>query len=162
MAALAGIAALLVIVFGTVPRGRVVDGYVLFVGAAVLLALVHATRLAGSTSGPSSFERALRRRARSPDRPSELERIEREVVLGTSSAFDLHVRVRPLLREIAAHRLASRRGVDLDTGTDDVQHALGADLWELLRPDREPPDERFGPGLPLDRLREALDRLERI
>jgi hypothetical protein len=102
------------------------------------------------------------RRRRASARPRELAKLEREVVLGTATAFDVHMRLRPLLREIAAHRLASRRGLDLDTGSGAVRAALGEDVWRLVRPGVEPPDDRFAPGLPLPALRTALDTLERI
>jgi hypothetical protein len=134
---------------------------VLLVGGLLLLALVRATA-GGDPEGPSRFEGALRRPEPSVDRPRDLAKIEREVVLGGSSSFDFHVRVRPHLREIAAHRLASRRGLDLDSGSPEVRALLGPELWELVRPDRQPPHDRFAPGLPLDRLRHAVDTLEEV
>ncbi|MET0607959.1 MAG: hypothetical protein ABW045_04315, partial [Gaiellaceae bacterium] len=91
-----------------------------------------------------------------------LAKLEREVVLASGTSFDVHFRLRPVLREIAVHRLASRRGLTLDSGSPEVRTLVGDELWEVVRPDREPPDDRFGPGLPLARLRLALDRLESI
>ena len=46
-----------------------------------------------------------------PARIAELDRLEREVALATSRDFDLHYRLRPVLREIAdvAARAARRR-----------------------------------------------------
>jgi hypothetical protein len=95
-------------------------------------------------------------------RPRELAKLEREVVLGGATAFDAHMRLRPLLREIATHRLASRRGLELDAGGSAVLAILGDDLWALLRPGADPPSDRLAPGLPLPALRAALDTLERI
>jgi hypothetical protein len=149
------------VAFAPVQRGRIVDGYVLLGGGLLLLALVRATG-SGGADGPSRFDRALRRRPPTADRPRDLARIERAVVLARSSSFDVHVRVRPHLREIAAHRLASRRGLDLDSGSPEVRALLGPGLWELVRPDRPPPHDRFAPGLPLADVRAALDALERI
>jgi hypothetical protein len=157
-----GLAVLTLLAATSVPRTRVVDGYVLFVGGLVLLGLVRATRAAGGDDEGSLYERALRSRARPAARPRELQRLEREVVLAAASSFDLHVRVRPVLREIAAHRLATRRGTDLDAGSAETRAALGEELWELVRPDRVPPDDRFAPGLSLGGQRAALDALERI
>jgi hypothetical protein len=148
--------------FSSVPRQRLLDGYVLFVGSLLILGLVRATSRAGRSGDASLYERALRRQGRRPERPRELAKLEREVALAAGSSFDVHFRLRPVLREVAAHRLATRRGADLDTGSAEVRDALGEELWELVRPDREPPDDRFGPGLPLARLRVAVDRLERI
>jgi hypothetical protein len=152
----------ILLVFTSAPRGRVLDGYVLFVGGLLLLALVEATRQAGGPDEGSQYERALRRRPRRPLRPPELARIEREVALAAGSAFDLHFRLRPLLREVARHRLSRRRGLELDAGAPETRALLGEELWELARPDRPPPDDRLGPGLPLSRLRAALNALERI
>jgi hypothetical protein len=144
------------------PRGRLVDGYVLFLGALLLFGLVRATRSAAAAEEGSAFEDAQRRRARRPERPRELAKLEREVVLASTSAFDLHIRLRPILRDVAAHRLATRRGLELDSGSGPVRAALGSELWDIVRPDRSPPDDRLGPGLSLRRLRSALDVLERI
>ena len=148
--------------FYPVPAGRAVDGYFLFLGALVAFALVQATREAGGAHAESAYERALRSRRPRGARPPELEKLEREVVLAAMSSFDLHMRLRPLVREIAAHRLATRRGLDLDRGGPEVEEALGGDLWRLVRPGQEPPHDRFAPGLPLGDLRHVLDRLEAI
>jgi hypothetical protein len=43
-----------------------------------------------------------------------------------------------------------------------VRALLGEELWELLRPDRRPPEDRLGPGLPLPQLQAAVERLEAI
>jgi hypothetical protein len=158
-----GVLVAVLIAFSTVPRERVIDGYLLFVGGLLLFGLVRATRQAGeSEASGSPYERALRRRERAPARPGELARLEREVALAAGNSFDLHFRLRPVLREIAAHRLVTRRGVALDGGSLEVPALLGDELWEIVRPDRAPPDDRFGPGLPLARLRGLLERLERI
>ena len=162
LAAAVGAALLLASLFYPVPRARAVDGYLLFLGALVAFALVQATRAASPASAESGYERALRRRRRRPARPPELEKLEREVVLAAMSSFDLHMRMRPLLREIAGHRLATRRGLDLDRGGPEVEAVLGEDLWQLLRPGREPPHDRFAPGLPLGDLRRVLDRIESV
>jgi hypothetical protein len=156
-----GVALVLLAVFFPVPRGRLLDGYVLFAGGLVLLGLARTTsRAAGH--GRSLYEAALRRRRPRPERLRELARLEREVSLGTTHSFDFHVRVRPHLRAIAEHRLESRRGLRLDDGSPAVLALLGDDLWELLRPDRRAPEDRLGPGLPLPQLRAAVERLEAI
>src|SRR3954454_20862887 len=53
----------------------------------------------------SAFERALTREPAAPSRPPELVRVEREITLGVSTAGHLHLRLLPLLREVAAARL---------------------------------------------------------
>jgi dihydrofolate synthase/folylpolyglutamate synthase len=68
----------------------------------------------------------------------------------------------PTLREIAEHRLESRRGIRYDERPAAAAAALGPAAWELLRPDRREPADRMGPGLPLERLNEIVAGLERI
>lgn len=138
----------------------VVDAYLLFVGALALLLLVRALRALVPLAGPSQFERARRRRARGAARPEQLLALERETMLATETAFDLHFRLRPVLQEIAAQRLSTRRGLELDS--DAAAEVLGPEAWELVRPDREAPHERFGPGVALGELRAAVAALERI
>src|SRR5437763_538511 len=83
---------------GTPPK-LAVQAWLLALGAVGLLTANLALR---APLHPSALERALRRRVPEPERPLQLERIERELVLGCGSAFDLHHRLRPTLREIAA------------------------------------------------------------
>ncbi len=132
------------------------DVFVLVLGAATLIALVAATR--GEQARPSAFERALRRPPPpQPNRPLELDRLEREVTLGINGAFHLRQKLLPQLREIAAQRLADRRGAALS------ETSVGADAWDLLRP--EGPDayrDRYGRGIPIERLEALTDELERI
>jgi hypothetical protein len=108
----------------------------------------------------SSFDAALWRPVRPDARPPELDRAERTVALGIGSAFDLHGRLRPLLREAAAARLANARGIDLDSPAG--RAAVGEEAWELLRPDRPPPDDRFAPGVDEAELRRLLAILETL
>jgi len=108
----------------------------------------------------SAFERALRRQPPEDARPPQLERVERGVTLGVSLAYDYHARLRPLLREVAAARLALSRGIDLDSPAG--RAALGEEAWELLRADREPPEDRFGPGVDRGALARLVATLERL
>ena len=162
LAAAVGVVVAVVVWLAGVPRARLVDGYVLFVGSLLLFLLVRATSTGGAGGGRSLYERALHRRERAPARPRDLAKLEREVSLAAGTSFDLHFRLRPVLREVAAHRLAVGRGLALDGGSPDVPAVLGSELWEVVRPDREPPDDRFAPGLPLTQLGALIDRLETI
>jgi hypothetical protein len=138
------------------PAGLAVQAWLLALGA---LGLLTATLALRAPAQQSALERALRRKAPHPERPLQLERIEREVVLGCGSAFDLHYRLRHTLREVAAQRLAERQGLELDAAGPDV---LTADTWALLRPDREPPRDRHAIGMPLGRLEAVLTEIEAI
>ena len=110
----------------------------------------------------SPFDIALRAGPRPTRRIPELERMEREVALGLTTAFDLHFRLRPHLRHVAAELLAARRGIELDANPEAARRALGGEVWELVRPDREPPRERFAAGLDLASLRHAVTTLEAL
>jgi len=136
--------------------------YVLVLAAFGLDALLRVLRSALPERRPSVVDAALRPRPRPATRIPELDRIEREVTLGQATAFDLHFRLRPTLRRIASELLQSRRGIDLDRDAAAARRALGDETWQLVRPDREPPEERFAPGLDLPALRNVVAALEAI
>ena len=110
---------------------------------------------------PSSFERAFAASPATRARPASLARVEREVTLATGTAFDVHFRLRPIVREVAAGLLL-RRGIDLERSPDRARTMLGARVWELARPDRPPPEDRTSPGLPIATVESVVDDLERL
>ena len=153
-------AALLLVLGGR--TGLILRVYLLALAAVALVHLVRAVRSALPAPRASAFDAGLRRRPRRRERLPELERIEREVSLGLATAFDLHYRLRPSLRRTARELLASRRGIDLDASPEAARRALGDQTWELVRADREPPRERFAPGLGLAALRTFVSSLDRL
>lgn len=142
--------------------GVAVRIFVLLLAAYALAQLLALLRASLPERAASPLEEALTPRGRPRDRVPELERIEREVALGLATAFDLHFRLRPTLRRIAAELLWARRGVDLDQNPDTARRALGEETWELVREDREPPPERFAPGIELAVLRRVVTSLEAL
>jgi hypothetical protein len=94
--------------------------------------------------------------------PPTLVRLERACMLGIARSFDLHHRVRPLLREIAVPLLSVRRGISLDDSPHAAQRALGEKTWELVRPDRPPPRDRHASGISGTSLRSVVESLERL
>lgn len=136
--------------------------YLLLLAAFVLGQLLAGLRRSLPERGVSPVDAALNRRPRRPARVPELDRIEREVTLGLSTSFDLHFRLRPTLRRIASELLRARRGIDLDADPEAARRALGEETWELVRPDREPPLDRFGSGLDLASLRNVVVSLEAL
>jgi hypothetical protein len=144
---------------GAVTTGLAVG---LLVVEALGLAALARWALSALPTSSGSFERALRTRRSRPPRLRELERIEHDLVQGAANPLDLHRRLRPLLRQIAAHRLASRHGVTLDGGEGHAHRLLGDDAWELLRPDRTLPDERAGTRLGMHEIEAIVARLERL
>ena len=170
-------------------RGRLVRiGAAVFVASAILLVLVVlvpsrrslsvgiyelvlAAIVVGSLVGsfrtfePEAWMRSpFERDPEKPEEPqpiAELDRIDRLVVLGAANEFDLHYRLRPLLRQIAAERLYGLRGVDLDSDPERAKTLLGEELWEVVRPDRKL-GRRAGPGLPAAELAGHVARLEQL
>jgi hypothetical protein len=142
-------------------REFLVDVYLLGVGGVLLLGLVRTTREGGRSSDPSGFDRALAEMGRHPADSGELTLV-RDIKQSTISALHLHVRLRPVLREVAVHRLWMRFGVDLDREQARARELVGANAWELVRPDRPPPSDRLATGPALTDLRVVVDELERL
>jgi hypothetical protein len=141
-------------------RSILLDVYFLGMGGVLLLALVRATREGGAST--SDFDRALEemKRRHRPD-SGELTLVN-EVEQSTASALHLHVRLRPILREIAAHRLWMRFGVDLEREPERARELVGPNAWELVRPERPPPSDRLARGPAAADLRIVVEELERL
>jgi hypothetical protein len=142
-------------------RDVLLDVYLLAMGGVLLLALVRTTRAKAPAGGPSALEAALERMETTPADSGELA-VVRDLELSRQSAFHLHVRLRPVLREIAAHRLRKRYGVELESEPERARELVGSKAWELVRPDRRPPADRLEHGPPLSLLRDVVDELEKV
>ena len=107
---------------------------------------------------------ARRRRAAiaQPTRPEQLVRLEHLVGSASTSAVHAHAYLRPVLAEIASRRLAARGQTLERIGESDARQALGDPLWELIRPDRPFPEDRYAPGVSPQQLKAMLERLERL
>ena len=147
-------------VYQPVSSELVFDMLLLTAGGLSLILLVDSAGRAAPRAGRSAFEAALRTKAPGDLPPSQLETTERRVELGIARAADLHFHLRPMLREIAAARLASRYGYDIDSPHG--RAVLGDETWELVYADRPPPEIRFAAGIPLAELERVLDRLESL
>jgi len=141
---------------GTEPQWRsvVIRSYVFVIGALLMFVLIAAAGDALPKRRRSELDLALSATNRRPQKVSDLERVQREVTLAIGSAHDLHFRLVPHLREIAEARLER-------AGRRPSPETLGR-WWELLRPDREPPVDRFHSGIALADLRDCIRDLERI
>jgi uncharacterized membrane protein len=135
-------------------RDVAIHVYVLVVGGLAMFGLVATFGELFPRRRRSGFDQALVAASRTERAPAQVARMEREVSLGVSNAYDLHRRLLPHLREIAQCRLErAGRAPGPDT--------LGR-WWELLRPDRPEPDDRFGPGISQADLRALVADLERM
>lgn len=139
----------------------VLDVYLLCIGAVILLALVRVTRAAAVAPRTSAFDTALAAMRRPPAQTGELTLV-REVELSTYNAFHFHSRLRPLLRDIAAHRLRSRYAVELDAEAARARELVGREAWEVVRPDRRPPADRMAAGPTVAELAVVVDQLEAL
>jgi hypothetical protein len=126
-----------------------------------VLAVASWLRDAMPEGSQSELEQALVHPEAQPARVAELDRLEREIYMGAARGFDLHYRLRPVVREIAAGRL-ERRGLELDSGSAAVRAALGDELWELVRPDLEAPRDRQALGPGIDYVRTRIEELEAV
>ena len=135
-------------------RDSVIRAYVFVIGAMLMVMFVYAAGDVLPRRRRSDFAHALAGGQRPPAKIPDFERVEREVTLAVGSAWDLHTKLLPHLREIADARL-ERAGKSASPET------LGR-WWELLRPDREPPEDKFASGIKLEELRDCLADLERI
>lgn len=125
----------------------VVTGLVLAVGWR-LLRTVQAPQEAPPEPVPAREEHA--------DGFDELAPLEHRLSWGTVDAERYGARVRPLLTEIAADRLWSRRGIDMRTEPDRARRIVGEPLWDLMT---GPPPTRAPGRAELTRLVEALERI---
>ena len=92
--------------------------------------------------------------------PPRIGEIERMIVSAKWSAVDFNARLRPVLWEIAAQRLATHEGLDL--GRDPAARArLGEAAWTLLAP-RVAVAERRSGGVTPEAVRAVVDQLEAI
>jgi len=157
VSAIAGIVAL------TTSSGHVLllDIYLLCMGGVLLLALVRTTRDQAPASNGALFDRAVAAMRRRPPDSGELA-LAGELELSTYHAFHLHARLRPVLRDVAAHRLRSRYGVELDREAGRARELVGTNAWELVRPDRPPPEDRLARGPDVAELARVIDELEAI
>ena len=122
---------------------------------------------AGSIALSAAVEagEARSRRRRSVEEPDEagaatLVALERSLRFGASTAGDFYAQVRPRLVALAKTGLA-RRGVALSDKSRSIE-LLGTDSYTLVDPDAQPPEDRFKPGVPLDKVSQFLDRLESL
>jgi hypothetical protein len=153
------LAVLFVAAFASKWLGVAVRIYALLLCAVALVLVLSALRRAFPPAAP------LRSTARRPHRtqhPASLSRLEQLSILGVAGAFDLHHRLRPRLRAIAQGVLATRRRVSLDAEPAAARAALGDATYELLRPDRLPPEDRLARGVPVADLRRVVESLERV
>jgi hypothetical protein len=156
----AAVALAVLLALRPVSTSRALAIWIVLVTAMALLLLVRHSR--GGVARRSRFEAALRARPAKAPEPVELLRMERELELGIAGAGNAHYRLLPLLRSAATARLATRHGIEVERRPDAAQAVLGDDVWDLLRPDRPEPADRFDAGVPRDRIIAVIERVESL
>jgi hypothetical protein len=142
-------------------RARVLDAYLVSIGGVIVLMLIRTARALLPDRSSSAYAAALAERRTAPRPPAGLG-MEREVDLSRVNDFHFHMRLRPVLRDIAAMRLRRRYGVDLDAEPLRARELIPADAWEVVRPDRPPPADRLARGPSLASFRTVVSELERL
>jgi hypothetical protein len=132
-------------------------------GAILTLLVAKLGAAARSGSGPRFEELITPATPGETNMPPELAFMEQSIRFATSSAADLHTRLRPVVREVAAHRLAARSiGLDNPAHQEAIEAMLGPVTYELVRKDRPRPVERFAPGATPASIREVIAKLEEL
>lgn len=121
---------------------------------AAAVSVMTTRHLAAQARSPADADRRV---AVSPPL-EQLQRIDSSLVAAFASDSGVDHELRPLLRPIAAVRLA-RRGVDLDNHAAEARALLGEQLWELVRADG-PRRTRYAGRLSTAQLRSWIEQLE--
>jgi hypothetical protein len=161
LAAAAGV--LLAVGLSAAPGWRtpLIAAYVLLVG---ILAVELLVRLLGTllpSRAPSALEAALRRPAQARHVPERVEALARLLTLASASARHAHTRLRPVLRSVAADRLAWSRECDLGREPTAARRILGEPAWALVAEAGEPPADRAARGPDAATLAAVVTALER-
>jgi hypothetical protein len=148
-------------VFRPLPFGFAFRAWLVALGALAAAALVRGS-LAPYRQVRVERVRIERRRPLSPERPAGLAEVERAVDYAAWNPADLNRRLRPMLREVAAHQLRTRRGVDIERDPGLARRLLGDVAWDLIRvrDTNEPAGHRPGAGPAA--IRETIERLEEL
>jgi len=147
---------------GLLPVGRAVGIWLLSLAALFLVRFVREVRTADAEALSRRFDAALRGRGAKVSVPGELSRMERAIELGIASADAAHRQLLPLLRAAADARLASVHGIDLMRSPDAARARLGDEAWDLLRPDRPAPNDRYATGVPRETVRHLITQVESL
>jgi hypothetical protein len=166
LAALSLLAMPIALILARGQRSLIVRVELLVIAGCALGSLTELVRQAVPGPPPSPLDQRPRTRSRGQASPATLSAIDRRLKLATLFASDAHHWTKPLVRDIAADRLALRRGLEIDPVTPariaEVQAILGPIAWALSRPAPLRPDDPLGPGIPMADVEEAVAGLERI
>jgi hypothetical protein len=148
-------------VFRPIPFGFAFRAWLVALGALSAAALVRGS-LAPYRQVQVEPVRFERRRPRTHERPAGLEEAERAVDYAAWNPTDLNRRLRPLLWEVATHRLLTRRGVELERSPEAARQLLGDVAWDLIHRPAASGSEARRRGASPPAIRETIERLEEL
>jgi len=149
------------LIFRPIPFGFAFRAWLVALGGLAAAALVRAS-LAPYRRVLVEPVRFRRRRPVATERPAGLEEVERAVDFAVWNPADLNRRLRPLLREVAAHRLQTRRGLDIERNPAASKLLLGEVAWDLVDvPAADEPGVRRAGASPVA-IRATITRLEEL
>jgi hypothetical protein len=155
----ATVALVFVLIFAGISSGTVLLVYVLFAAAVLLAFLVN--RLRATLPAADDFKALLRRAGHAEARPDPFEIYRIGLSIASGTQWSIHVRLRPLAQRIASARLSYRHGIDLEREPQRAEAMLqGTRTWELIRPDRQPPEDDAARGWREPELKKLLEELE--
>ena len=133
--------------------------------ALLLLFAVTALRIATSLSAarpehPTPFELMSQTRVHRPERPPDLEGLERVLGWKTYSTRDFEHRVRPLLRRLVAYKLLAVHGIRLEDHREAARAVLSDDLNRAI--DGPPVSPAPDSAVTTDTIARLLDDIEAI
>jgi hypothetical protein len=160
-AILGAIVAGVVVLIGVDRTDLVLDTYLLYAGGLVALAAARISRLA-FPAPRGTVPAVLTARPPPYVHPESLTTMTDDVALAQAGEFDVHFRLRPLLRDVATAGLAMQSGIDLDRQPERARERLSPETWELVRPDRPRPERGQTTGIDTASLTAVVDELERI
>jgi hypothetical protein len=159
-AILGAIVAGVVVLVGVDRTDLVLDAYVVYAGALIALAAARVSRRA-FPAPRGTVPAVLAPLPAQYVHPESLSTTADDVALAQVGQFDVHFRLRPLLREIAEAGLAMQSGIDLDHQPERAEERLSPETWDLVRPNRPRP-ERGESGISSASLTAAVTELERL
>jgi hypothetical protein len=155
------IGALLALFASSGIRARVLDAYMVALGGVVMLMLIRTARELLADRPKSAFDAALAEMRRKP-RAERGIALERDVELSRLNEFHFYRRLRPILCEFAAMRLRRHFGVELDREPARAREFVPSAAWDVVRPDRQPLQDRLAWGPSVASMREVVSELERL
>lgn len=141
--------------------GRAVHWYLVFVSAVAIAAALRAMTTRYPVLWISSSEQGTAPAAPPDELPERPRALYRLVSRAGWDGAGFELELRPVLRAIAAQRLATWCTIDLDTQPEQARAVLGEPLWTLLLP-IDLKFARGAPGVDLATLRAAVTTLEEL